>query len=287
MGSAVAVRALREGWEVSALTRNAETCRQLEAKGCAQVVQDSLESRDWHEEFSRADVVLNCVSSAGGGLEGYRRSYVQGQESVLAWLKQKGTGCYIYTGATSVYPQSSGETVDEDDVPEDALLSENGQVLRQSERMVQNGAENAGKAVILRLSGIYGPQRHWLLDQLRDGKTVFPGSGDRYLNLIFLPDIVNAVWKIIHVNQPHDSIFNVTDDGSFTKREMIEWLAGRLGLANPQFDPEQSSLRDSRRKSEGALPNRIVSNARIRKQIGWRPLYPDFKAGYECLLGST
>lgn len=286
VGSAVAQRALDAGWRVSALTRNGETCRKLGALGCSEVIQDSLDSHSWHKKLSAADVVLNCVSSAGGGVAGYRQSYLQGQESVLTWLQHHGTGCYVYTGATSVYPQSAGETVRETDVPEFAQLSENGRILRQAERMIQESGTNADKSVILRLSGIYGPGRHGLLDKLREGYRVFPGSGDRYLNLVFLPDIVAAIWQVIQSSLPHDGLFNVSDDGAFTKREILEWLADRTGLTRPVFNPDQASDRDKRRQTGGNLPNRIVSNERIKQQIGWNPQFPDFRAGFEQLLNS-
>jgi hypothetical protein len=32
------------------------------------------------------------------------------------------------------------------------------------------------------------------------------------------------------------------------------------------------------------MPDRIISNAKIRRVLGWHPRYADYQAGYEKLL---
>ena len=66
-------------------------------------------------------------------------------------------------------------------------------MLLESEAIVQEAQDQLGQYFILRLAGIYGPGRHYLLDQLQSGSGVIPGRGDYRMNMIHLEDIVRAI----------------------------------------------------------------------------------------------
>ena len=114
VGGEVARQALARGYRVTALTRNADKARALADVG-VYVIVDDLASENWHLNLpDGADFVLNCVSSGGGGPEGYRHSYVEGMRSILEWASQVPVGTLVYTSSTSVYPQDGGVRVGED-----------------------------------------------------------------------------------------------------------------------------------------------------------------------------
>jgi nucleoside-diphosphate-sugar epimerase len=75
-------------------------------------------------------------------------------------------------------------------------------------------------------------------------------------------------------------IFNVTDDLPVRKADLIAWLASELGVRFPGFSGQPVP---GRRIDP---PDRAVSNAKIKKDLGWRPRFPDYKAGYRQLLGA-
>jgi hypothetical protein len=115
VGGEIARQAAARGLRVTAITRNAETARALTAAGVEAVVAD-LAGDEWHARVAGgADFVLNSVGSGGGGLAHYRRSYVDGMCSALAWAARGGLagGTLVWTSSTSVYPQGGGATVDE------------------------------------------------------------------------------------------------------------------------------------------------------------------------------
>src|SRR5690348_1915979 len=114
IGSAVARAALAAGARVEALTRNPNKATALRQAGLSNVVVADLATADWHTAISGgADFVLNTVSS--GGPENYRRSYVDGMRSILAWAARgpRPVGTFVYTSSTAVYPQGGGASVDE------------------------------------------------------------------------------------------------------------------------------------------------------------------------------
>ncbi len=282
VGCAVGRALVDAGAQVAVLTRNADRAR--EAEGFArQVICCDLDSEDWRSEVApRQDLVLNCVSSAGGGLDGYRKSYISGMESVIAWARDAQVGAFVYTSATSVYPQSQGELVREVDVPED--LTASGALLRNAERLIENADDCWERAYILRLGAIYGPGRHHLLDALKRGETTFPGEGDFILNYIHRDDITAAVLAAFADVGP-GGVYNVVDGAHPTKRDVVEWLAGQIGAPKPVFDPALATRRGAMRISpQGKLPHRKVSNEKLCRELGWAPQYRDFRAGYAPMI---
>ena len=286
IGGAVAEAALARGWTVTALTRNPVKAAALAAKGIAVVTAD-LATPGWHAAMAREqDIVLNCVSSGGGGLDGYRRSYVDGMRSILAWAGEKCPATLIYTSSTSVYPQDHGEVVTEDS-PVGAGGSEAAGPLLETEQLVQT-AHGFARWFVLRLAGIYGPGRHYLLDQLRAGATVFPGTGTHRLNLAHRDDIVTAILACATAPATvRDAIFNVAGETAATKSEVTAWIAQQIGCAAPAFARDGGELPGGVarvRGRSGPVPDRLISNARLTATLGWRPQFPDFRDGYRQIF---
>lgn len=226
---------------------------------------------------SKIDFVLNSVSSGGGGVDGYQHSYVEGMRSVQVWAKTREIGTLVYTGSTSVYPQDGGALVDESA----KIGGDNDRVARliETETLLRE-VSGVGRWFILRLAGIYGPSRHHVLNQIRAGGDL-AGNGDHRLNLIHRDDICRAIWAVLAAPvEVRDEVFNVSDDVAVTKRELVQWLASRLQLPAPDFDPTLPSAR--RRK----VPDRVILNRKLKDALGWRPEFPDYRAGYESILNA-
>lgn len=286
VGRALARAAIGSGWEVWIHSRNADSLAAVEEVPAARRITGNLHEAGWHERLGGDwDVVFNLVSSAGGGLDGYRLSYLEGNRSIRKWAENVSVGRFIYTSATSVYPQTDGQWVGEADVPEDLKsLSPSGGLLRQSELEILESPVFPERA-IARLAGIYGPGRHLYLSRLRDGADSIPGDGSGWLNLIYLPDIVSALMRLAESSWPKPAdVFNVVDDAPARKQDIVDWLAARLGVQSVPFDPAQSGARASRRQVQGGLPNRRVRNGKFRQTFGWRPEFKDYKAGYADIL---
>jgi nucleoside-diphosphate-sugar epimerase len=281
VGTAVARAALAAGAQVEALTRNPEKAAALRALGLAKVVVAELSSAEWHGQIAGGpDYVVNCVS-AGGGPDGYRQSYVAGLQSILAWAAAGAApvGTLVYTSSTSVYPQGEGRVVDEL-APADGGTP-NGRTIRESEILLQNApAAAVRRHIILRLAGIYGPDRHHLLDQLRTGADTLGGSGTHHLNLAHREDIVSAILACLQAPPAvGNEIFNVADKAPARREEVVRWLAARLGRPMPVFDGGTTARRGGQ-----PMPDRVINSAKIRRVLGWQPQFSDFRAGFDHIL---
>lgn len=279
VGLAVAREWLAEGHEVWAVSRNRERLAEIEEKGYRPVVAE-VDAADWHSAVpADIGVVLNCVSSAGGGLSGYEKSYVGGNRSLCAWAARSEPARILYTGSTAVYPFVDGREVFEEDAGGD--LSDTGRLVWESERILRENSAISDRTVILRLAGIYGPARHHLLDALRRGQTVFPGPGENFLNLIYLKDIVSAIQACADHPAAAGQTFNLVDNCAPRKQELVQWLAAQLGLlVTPHFDPEAPMQGRMRINAQGRLPNRRIQNRKIRNALGWNPAFPSYREGY-------
>ena len=251
----------------------------LRAMGVHEVVQADLHEAGWHNQVAgNYRAIVNCVSSAGGGLEGYRLSYLEGQMRILEWAAKQNTESYIYTSSSSVYPQDGGVIVDEE--ADTSGAPPTGQVLLESECCLAEAAV-ARSWYVLRLAGIYGPGRHYLLDQLRDGSGPIPGRGDYSMNMIHRDDVVAAILCSLS-GSASSGIYNICDSDPCLKEEVLRYLASELGLSTPSFDPSKVSERLKRRG--GRMPDRRISNRKALNLLGWAPEYASFREGYAALL---
>lgn len=268
IGTALAVAAQRGGWEVHALTRNAERAAELRACGIA-VVEARIEEPAWQRVLPRCGAIVYCAAAGGGDGEAYRRAYVKNQRIVAQWLTAHRARVYLYTGSTGVYPQDDDSLVDEEARVGGSARAE---VLLEGERVAL--ASGAERAIVLRLAGIYGPGRARLLESLRTGAEVLSGSGEHYLNLIHREDAASAILHAIEGRCA--GVFNLSDSQPARKREVVAWLCERLGRPLPGFDGTAARRRQ--------VPSRRIDARRIREVAVWEPRYTDFRAGFAELL---
>lgn len=280
LGERVAREGLARGLEVTALTRNRDQAERLKAERIPHVVVAELDGDEWHARVAPGqDFVVNCVSSGGGGLAGYERSYYRGMQSVLRWAAAAGPGRIVFTSSTSVYAQGEGEWVMEEHPAEGA--TDGAAVLRRTERLLEAFGPAGADAWILRLGGIYGPGRHRLLDRVLAGMQEEEGD-DVLLNPIHLEDAAAAVWCALEAPAGLKArLFNIVDDSPTPKKEILAWLqeeARSRGLLPRSPAPRSGAARPSSGKS------RRISNRRAKELLGWRPRFSDFRAGYAGLL---
>lgn len=212
------------------------------------------------------DVVVHCASSGRGGPEAYRSVFVEGPQN----LAQAFPDARLFlTSSTSVYPQTDGSVVTENSPAQPDR--ETGKLLRQGEDIVLG---NGG--TVLRLAGIYGPNRSVHLKRFLEGTaTIESGETSRFLNQIHRDDAVSAMAHLLNLDptQIARQIFNVSDGDPLTQRTCYEKLAVLFDRPVP---PEARP--DLNRKR--AWTHKLISNEKLRG-TGWNPQYPGFLTAVE------
>ena len=219
------------------------------------------------------DFIFYTVASGGGGEAGYRAAYAQGPKNLLKALDLKGESPrrIFFTSSTAVYAQTDGRRVDEESPTQPTHYS--GRILLEGERAF---LESDYPATILRLSGIYGPGRTRLIDSVRAGKAEVQGGPPRYTNRIHRDDCAGALAHLMKMDAP-DEIYVGVDDDPADRRNVLNWLADRLGVPRPR----EAVAADA--PSARAAANKRCSNARL-KSTGYRFLYPSYREGYAEMI---
>jgi nucleoside-diphosphate-sugar epimerase len=218
------------------------------------------------------DWVVNCVASSGGGADEYRRVYLEGTRNLIEWLSPEPPRRFVYTSSTSVYGQNDGSVIDEASPTEP--LAETSRVLVETEQMLLAAARTKNfPVIILRVAGIYGPERgHWFKQFLR-GEARLEGNGGRILNIIHRDDVVGCIIAALKNGKPGE-IYNAADDEPVSQLDFFSWLAGALGKPLPPSVPESPEAR-----KRGAT-NKRVSNQKLKAELGYTFLYSTFREGY-------
>lgn len=219
------------------------------------------------------DFVFYTVASGGGGEAGYQAAYANGPKNLIKALdlKRERPKRIFFSSSTAVYAQTDGGWVDEESPTRPAHYS--GRILLEGERTF---LESGRPATILRLAGIYGPGRTRLMDSVRTGKAFAHGGPPRFTNRIHRDDCAGALAHLMKMEAP-DEIYVGVDDEPADRREVLNWLAGRLDAPRPR----ETGTGDA--PSARAATNKRCSNAKL-KSTGYRFLYPSYREGYAEMI---
>ncbi|AIS10284.1 oxidoreductase [Pseudomonas chlororaphis subsp. aurantiaca] len=268
VGSRLAKQLLAENWQVYGLRR---TVSQL-PEGVIGVAGDLFSEQcpaAW--PTTPLDYLVYSAAATEHDEAGYRAAYVEGLTHVLDWLKQTGQSPkrLLFVSSSSVYGQKDGEWIDETSPAQADSYS--GRLMLEAEQVaLQSGIP----ASLVRLTGIYGPGREWLLNQVRQGYRVAIDP-PLYGNRIHADDAAGLLAFLLQADrrgvQLEDHYIGV-DDAPVPLAEVVGWLREYLGVTEWA---DNSSVRRSGSKR--------CSNARARA-LGWEPRYPSFREGYAEII---
>lgn len=276
VGFPLAVELVRQGHEVFGLRRSVSSGHLLQAAGIKPLQADLTQPGTLSRLPRDCDWVVNCVASGGGGVDEYRQLYLEGMRNLIAWLAPTDKmPRLVYTSSTGVYGQNDGSLVDETSPTEPA--TETARVLVETEKLLlAAGREQNFPAMILRAAGIYGPERGYLLKQFLRGEARLEGAGGRMLNMIHRDDLIRAIITALERGRA-DAIYNAVDNEPVSQREFFEWLAAKLGRPLPPVVTEDGAAPRKR-----GLTNKRISNRKLRTELGFTFVHPDFRSGYSA-----
>lgn len=213
-------------------------------------------------------IIIYCVSAGGQTDEKYQAVYVAGLKNVLATQSHNQLLQHVFfVSSTRVYGQITNDLLDEN-TP--AIPADFG-----GERLLE--AENALKALpckstSMRLSGIYGEGRLYLVNMAKD-ISKWPHE-NHWSNRIHRDDAAAFIASMTNQaiqNQPVADCYIVTDNMPTQQYEVLKWLAG-------QQNTDISNI-----KTPLATGGKRLSNQRMR-ETGFEMQYPNYQAGYSHIL---
>ena len=275
VGSPLGTELVRLGHEVFGVTRSDETHAALKSYGIQPLIADVANRQDLERLPRPFDWIVNTVSSSRGGIEEYRRVYLEGTRHLIDWLGTAPPKKFVYTSSTSVYGQTDGSQVKENSPVEPA--GELGKVLLATENLLLEASrEKKFPAVILRVAGIYGPERGQLFLQYLKDEARIAGKGERLLNMIHLADVVNCIIAALK-NGRGGEIYNAVDDEPVPQIHFFRWLSETLGKNMPPFGDEALLVERKR-----PVTHKKVLNRKLKMELGYQFRYPTFRQGYSA-----
>jgi nucleoside-diphosphate-sugar epimerase len=276
VGLPLGAELVRLGHEVSGLRRNPAAENELKAAGLRPLFGDVTRPETLAKLPREFDWVVNCVA-AGGNAENYRQVYLQGTRNLIERLAPNPPKKFVYTGSTSVYGQTDGSQVKESSPTEPP--AETAKVLLETEKVLL--AAVAGRkfpAVILRVAGIYGPDRGQLFKAFLKNEARMAGDGSRILNMIHRDDLIGCIIAALKNGRPGE-IYNAVDDEPVTQLHFFQWLAQTLDQPLPPSESENRA--EDRRR--GVTSKRVL-NRKLKMELGCQFKHPNFRKGCSAEL---
>jgi len=273
----------------------AETLRRVGAEPAVLDVLDREAVRRLVFE-TKPDAIVHEATALADGIDLKRfaetfaptnRLRTQGTDNLIAAARVAGVERFIAQSYGAwTYAREGGPPVTEDDSPDadpPSELRRTYEAIRHLERAVL-GIDG----IVLRYGGFYGPGT--TLD--RDGaqteavrKRQFPlvGNGGGVWSFIHVDDAATAT--LAAIERGRAGIYNVVDDDPAPVREWLPYLAELVGAKQPRRIPPWLAKRFVGEHGVAMMTQtRGSSNAKAKRELGWRPQYASWRDGFRAVL---
>lgn len=273
LGMRVAERWLASGEKVFAVTRREARAAELCRRGIEPIVADVTDAKSL-AELPVADKILFAVGFDRAAGRSIHEVYVSGLRNVLDALPPQSPRI-VYISSTGVYGQNDGSWVDEESPCEPQR--DGGRACLAAEHWL-SGHPRGAHATVLRLAGIYGPDRIPRIADLRAGLPI-PGPSERCLNLIHVDDAANIIVAAAERDGEFRT-FTVSDGQSVVCCDYFAYLAKLVAAPPPSFDEDNSTVA---KRGRGGGSKR-VRNRRMIQELGVSLQYPSYREGLTAIV---
>ncbi len=274
-----AARGLSGRVRLMALTSTAGRKAELRSAGITPLAGNLDKPETLARLAGLATRVIHLAPPPGEGqLQWWRDGRTQ---ALLRALRLRSAPASLVYGSTSgVYGDCAGALVDETRAPNP--LTPRAQRRVDAERLVRHHGRATGvRAAILRIPGIYAPDRQGGTPRERLGKRtpVLQAQDDVYTNHIHADDLARACLAALWRGKPL-RIVNASDDTELKMGDYFDLAADLYGLPRPP--------RVARSTAKDELPlmllsfmgeSRRLDNARLKTELRVKLRYPTVKTG--------
>jgi nucleoside-diphosphate-sugar epimerase len=287
------------GDEVYGLARSERSAEKIRGLGATPVLGDALDGDAVMDAVAEArpEVIVHQLTAIprsgvnprklGEAFAATNRLRREGTRNLVAAAERYGVSRVIAQSVAFAYRTDGPEILDESaplDTDADGDWGEIARAVAALEEAVLGGAGFEG--VALRYGGFYGPDTAYSADgalgeMVMKRRLPIVGDGGGRQPFVHLDDAVSATIAAIDRGS---AVYNVVDDDPARASEWIPGLADALGAKPPRRVPVWLARLVAGPAGVRAMTaQRGASNARIREELGWRPRYPDWRAGFATL----
>jgi nucleoside-diphosphate-sugar epimerase len=299
LGRRLVSQLVARGHEVTATSTSAAKLGSLKRLGAAEaVVMDGLDAASVGEAVAaaRPDVVVHQmtgISLAHAGKPDFKhfdrwatptiRLRTEGTDHLLAAAQASGAH-FVAQGYACWNGLREGGWVKTETDPLDLEEGTAAQTSMEALRHVEDVVGKAGGAV-LRYGGLYGPGA--IDDQvtlLRKRQYPLVGRATGYHSWVHLDDAANA--SVLAIEQRAVGVFNIVDDDPAPASEWLPYLAECAGAKRPMRVPKWLARLLAGQVAVIMMTEaRGFSNAKAKRELGWKLRYPSWRQGFREELG--
>ncbi len=263
--SVLGVQLIKGGWTVYGTTRSIEKAKKLNHDGVNSIIWPGTDLTPY---IQKATHILTSVSPNSQGdpvLNQYNEVLLK---NTFDWVG--------YLSTTGVYGNHNGGWVDEN-----SPLKPNTTRGKLREEAELSWSKLNKNLHIFRLAGIYGPGRG-PFSKVRNGTARRIIKEGQLFSRIHVDDIAQVLLASIRYPR-QGAIYNVCDDNPAPPEDVISYAAELLDMPIPiAIDYDKAEMSPMARSFYAE--NKRVSNELIKKELGVKLKFPDYKTGLQSLL---
>ena len=293
------------GHTVVGTTRAPSKAEALRAAGATPVVLDALDRDAVVDALVKAEpeVVVHELTALAGftdfrkfdeGFAATNRLRTEGTDHLLEGIRRLPVRRIVAQsfGGPGFYVRTGGAVKTEDD-PFDpdppAGLRRAVEAVRYLERAVLEA--EAIQGTVLRYGGFYGPgtslgEGGVYLEVVRRRQFPIVAGGTGVWSFIHIEDAATAT--LAAIERDRMGVYNIVDDDPAPVAEWLPFLAAAIGAKPPRRVPAWlARLFVGEHGVVMMTESRGASNAKAKRELGWRPAYPSWRTGFRVGLGSS
>ena len=283
------------GHDVTGMTRSEAKAEDVRSAGASAAVVDVFDADAVRVavEQASAEVVVHELTALPERLDFRRedlyaatnRCRSEGTRNLLDAARAAGTRRFVSQSIAFAYRPEGARVKSEDEPLLDAAPGGFGSAmdaLREMESSVL-GAEGI-EGLVLRYGFFYGPGTYYAADgstvaDVRRRRLPIVGKGSGVFSFIHVDDAADATVAAVEHGAP--GVYNITDDEPAPMSEWVPVLAQAAGAKPPRRVPAWAArLFAGKGATDFALELRGASNEKAKRELGWRPAHPSWRAGF-------
>jgi nucleoside-diphosphate-sugar epimerase len=296
IGKQLVPRLLAAGHEVTGMTRSASKQATLHELGAVPVVADALDRDEVVDAVGRAkpDVIVHALTAIRAiDLRHFDRDFAptnrlrtEGTDHLLAAGQAAGVRRFVAeSNGAFPYARTGGAMKAEED-PLDPSPVREWRPMVAAIRHLEGAVLGADwtDGIVLRYGAFYGPGTSMSADgqqfeMIRKGKYPVVGDGGGVWSFVHIADAAEAT--VAAVEHGSRGVYNVVDDDPAPVAEWLPALAQTLGAKKPMHVPRfVGRLFVGEVGAVMMTELRGASNAKAKRELGWRPAHPSWRQGF-------
>ena len=288
------------GHQVTATTRSPGKAALLRELGAEPVVIDGLDAVAVGEAVARAEpeVVIHQMTSLAGSfnLRNFDKMFAvtnqlrtEGTDHLLAAAVAAGVRRFVAQSYTGWSNTRSGGPVKTEEDPLDAsppaMQRESIAAIRHVERVVP--AASPVQGIVLRYGSFYGPgASDDFVGLIRKRRVPVIGDGAGVWSFLHIRDAAAATIAALEHGAP--GVYNVVDDEPASVAEWLPYVAQAVGAKAPRRVPVWLGRLAAGEVGVSMMTQiRGSSNAKAKRELGWRPAWPSWREGFSRGLADS